>query len=111
MLVLEDEHADVGHVNLTPIPQQAPTRTEEDVPLRSVGEYAPLRLAEQVCPTLTNPNAPLRSVGEDAPSRSEEQVYPAPTDPIGGLKQLITYMAESELSDQPLKCSRIMESR
>jgi len=84
-LALEDEWADTGQVNLTAIPQHASVQTEEVVP--------------------------PRSVGEDVPSRSKEQVCPAPTNPIRGSKRPITDMAESESSDQPLKCSRIMESR
>jgi len=95
----EDEQADVGQANLTPIPQHASAQTKEDAPSRSAREDASLRLAEQVCPAPTDPvrvtpvaqhastqteeDAPPRSVGEDVLPRSVEQVRPAPTDPTG----------------------------
>ena len=81
-LLGEDEQADVGQANRTPIPQHAPAQTEKV--------------------------APLRSAREDASPRSEEQVHPASTNPIGGSKQPIADVVESESSDQPLKCSWIM---
>ena len=84
-LALEDEQADAGQVNLTPIPQHALAQTEEDAPPRLAGEDAPLRLAEQV--------------------------RPAPTDPTGLSKRPIADVAESESSGQPPKRSQVMVSR
>ena len=77
VLALEDEQANMRQVNLTLIPQHASTQTEEDAPLRSVGEDTPLRLVEQV--------------------------RPAPTDPTGGSKQPIIDVVGSESSGQPSK--------
>ena len=85
MLPHEDEQADAGQANMTPIPQQASTQTKGDAPPRSAGEDTPLRLEEQVHPTLT--------------------------DPTGGSKWPIADVVESESSDQPSKCYRIMASR
>ena len=85
MLAFEDEQADMGQANLTPIPQHALVQIEED--------------------------APPRSTREDAPPRSEEQVQPAPTNPIGGAKQPVADVVESELSGQPLKHPQIRALR
>ena len=85
VLAHEDEQADAGQANMTPIPQHALTQTEDD--------------------------APPRSAGEDVPPRSEEQVRPTPTDPIGGSKRPIADVAESESSTQPPKHSQIIASR
>ena len=85
MLAREDEQADVGQANLTPIRQHAPAQTKKD--------------------------APPRSAGEAVPPRSKEQVCPASTDPTGGSKRPITDVVKLESSDQPPKCSRIMVLR